>query len=49
LLLPAKKSGGAKYAGHMDGTLCIIEDSDSATTRIRRYIFLPLVVRNFIQ
>jgi hypothetical protein len=43
------KKEGSKYAGHMDSTICIVENSDSATTYIRRYIFLPLVMRNFIQ
>lgn len=35
--------------GHMDGTVYIVEDSDSAITRIRRSIYLPLVMRNFAQ
>lgn len=36
-------------AGHMDGTLYIVEDSDTAVTRIRRSIYLPLVMRNVAQ
>ena len=34
-------------AGHTDGTINIVEDSDTAITRIRRSIYLPLVIRNF--
>lgn len=34
-------------AGHTDGTVNIVEDSDTAITRIRRSIYLPLVIRNF--
>ena len=37
------------YAGRMDGTVHIVEDSDRATTHIRHYIFLPLVIRNLAQ
>jgi uncharacterized repeat protein (TIGR01451 family) len=35
------------YLGHLDGTVILPDDSDSATTRFYRYIFLPLVMRNF--
>lgn len=34
-------------AGHMDGTVYVGEDTDTAITRIRRSIYLPLVMRNF--
>lgn len=49
LLLDDGKIVNTASAGRMDGTLYIIEDSDTAITRIRRYIYLPLVMRNFTQ
>ncbi|HQE93345.1 MAG TPA: hypothetical protein PLH19_02130 [Anaerolineae bacterium] len=38
------------YLGHLDGTVILPGSiSDSATTRFYRYLFLPLVMRNFAQ
>ncbi|MGC9397379.1 MAG: hypothetical protein ACP5J4_21245 [Anaerolineae bacterium] len=37
------------YLGHLEGTVILPDDSDSAITRFYRYIFLPLVMRNFTQ
>jgi len=37
------------YLGHLDGTVILPDDSDSAITRFYRYIFLPLVMRSFAQ
>jgi uncharacterized repeat protein (TIGR01451 family) len=48
LLLAENQIVNTAYAGHIDGTF-IIEDSDTAVTRIHRYIYLPLVMRNFAQ
>ena len=49
LLLADGKIENTAYAGHIDGTIYIIEDADSAITRIDRRIFLPLVMRAFTQ
>jgi uncharacterized repeat protein (TIGR01451 family) len=49
LLLTNGKIENTAYAGHMDGTVYIVEDSDSAATTIRRYIYLPLVMRELAQ
>jgi uncharacterized repeat protein (TIGR01451 family) len=35
------------YLGHLDGTVILPDGSASATTRFYRYLFLPLVMRNF--
>lgn len=35
------------YLGHLVGTVIFPDDSDSAITRFYRYIYLPLVMRNF--
>jgi len=34
------------YLGHIEGTVIMPDDSDSAITRFYRYIYLPLVMRN---
>jgi len=34
------------YVGHLEDTVIIIDDSDTAITRFYRYIYLPLVMRN---
>lgn len=49
LLLAENHIANTAEAGHMDGTLYVVEVSDTAITRIRRYIYLPLVMRNFAQ
>lgn len=48
-LLPADGIVNTAVAGHMNGTVYIVEDSDTAITRIRRYIYLPLVLRGVPQ
>lgn len=49
LLLGENHIANTATVGHMDGTNYIVEASDTAITRIRRYIYLPLVMHNFTQ
>jgi uncharacterized repeat protein (TIGR01451 family) len=48
LLLAENQIVNTARAGHIDGTF-IIEDSDTAITRICRHIYLPLVMSDFMQ
>jgi uncharacterized repeat protein (TIGR01451 family) len=49
LVLAKNEIVNTAYAGRMEGTNFIPEASDTAITRIRRFIFLPLVVRSSSQ
>lgn len=49
LLLAEGQIVNTAYLGHLDGTVILPDDSDSAITRFYRYLFLPLVMRNFAQ